>query len=293
MSESAPGFLDAMARSSAARAAAAARLEPAAELERRAREMPAAPPLVLSPEGFDVIAELKLRSPAMGQLRAADEDVDARIQAYARGGAAAVSVLTEPTRFDGSLEHLRTASRVLTPLGIPAMRKDFLVDPYQVHEARAAGAGGVLVILRMLDAPHLEALLDAAAGHGLFVLLEAFDALDLERARQLLAVRCPIAAAPIMVGLNCRDLQTLEVVPGRFAQLAPLLPAGVPSVAESGVASPADALAMRRLGYGLALIGTALMSAEDPTALLRGILGAARRFGTPQPAARPPGVHRG
>ena len=107
----------------------------------------------------------------------------ARIAAYARGGAAAVSVLTEPSRFDGSLTHLRQAAAVLAPLGVPAMRKDFIVDPYQVLEARAAGAGGVLIILRMLPRARIDELLEAAADQGLFVLLEAFDAADLDLVR--------------------------------------------------------------------------------------------------------------
>ena len=160
-----------------------------AALERRARQAPAGAPLRLSASGFDVIAELKLRSPAAGVLGDESQDWLGRVAAYARGGAAAVSVLTEPSRFDGSLEHLRRAAQVLAPLGVPAMRKDFLVDPYQVLEARAAGAGGVLVILRMLPRPRIAELLDVAADHGLFVLLEAFDEADLELARELTARR--------------------------------------------------------------------------------------------------------
>src|SRR6185437_13342350 len=111
--------------------------------------------------------EMKLRSPAVGQLKSGDEDVGARVSAYARAGAAAVSVLTEPSRFDGSLAHLELATRVLTPLRVPAMRKDFLVDPYQVSEARIAGAGGVLVILRMLPREELDALIARAGRLGL------------------------------------------------------------------------------------------------------------------------------
>src|SRR5258705_3541471 len=181
------GFLDDMARSSAARVAEAIRHESASALERRARRAAPSNPLRLSASGFDVIAELKLRSPAAGALGDAAHDWLGRVAAYARGGAAAVSVLTEPSRFDGSLEHLRQASQVLAPLGVPAMRKDFLVDPYQMLEARAAGAGGVLVILRMLGDERIAELLDAAAEHHLFVLLEAFDAADLETARRLLS----------------------------------------------------------------------------------------------------------
>src|SRR5271163_81207 len=157
------GFLDEMARSSAQRVRQAVMRESLAALERRARDAPHSAALRLSGRGFDVIAELKLRSPAAGVLGAPSEDWLKRVAAYAHGGAAAVSVLTEPSRFDGSLRHLHDASRVLKPLGIPAMRKDFLLDPYQVLEARAAGAGGVLLVLRMLSMSQISELIDAAA----------------------------------------------------------------------------------------------------------------------------------
>ena len=273
------GFLDDMARASAARVAQALRHESAQHLERRARAATPSAALRLSARGFDVIAELKLRSPAAGVLRDASEDWVGRIAAYARGGAIAVSVLTEPSHFDGSLEHLRRAAAVLAPLGVPAMRKDFLVDPYQVLEARAAGAGGVLVILRMLPPRRIADLLDAAAEHGMFVLLEAFDAVDLAIARDLLRLRTarnPSTKEQILIGVNCRDLQTLQVVQERFAALAPRLPEGWPAVAESGVASAADARRMQSLGYRLALIGTALMACEDPAQLLAEICDATR-----------------
>ncbi len=275
------GFLDEMARGSAARVAQALRHESADALERRARQAPPSAPLRLSASGFDVIAELKLRSPAAGQLGKESQDWLGRVAAYARGGAAAVSVLTEPSRFDGSLEHLRQAAQVLAPLGVPAMRKDFLVDPYQVLEARAAGAGGVLVILRMLTRARIEELLDVAEKHGMFVLLEAFDDVDLELARDLMRSRegVPGKEVPreqILIGINSRDLQTLNVVKERFAALAPLLPGGWPAVAESGVDSGLDARHMRQLGYRLALIGTALMAQDDPSQLLREIFNATR-----------------
>jgi indole-3-glycerol phosphate synthase len=295
------GFLDDMARSSAARVAEAIRHESVDALERRARRAAPSAPLRLSASGFDVIAELKLRSPAAGQLSRESEDWLGRVAAYARGGAAAVSVLTEPSRFDGSLDHLRRAAAVLAPLGVPAMRKDFLVDPYQVLEARAAGAGGVLVILRMLTRPRIDQLLDVAAEHGMFVLLEAFDAEDLAMARDLKTARAVRRAGSaeggrefanggelanggkfgnggemILMGVNCRDLQTLKVVQERFTALAPLLPAGWPAVAESGVASSLDARRMQQLGYRLALIGTALMESGDPSQLLRHIFDATR-----------------
>jgi indole-3-glycerol phosphate synthase len=267
-------FLDEMARSSTERVALALKDESLAALARRANAVPQCTPLRLSKQGFDVIAELKLRSPAAGHLGENSADWEGRIAAYARGGAAAVSVLTEPSRFDGSLEHLRKAAEVLGPFGVPAMRKDFLVDPYQVLEARAAGAGGVLVILRMLPRAQIEELLAVAAEHSMFVLLEAFDAPDLALAREVLASKPK--AGEVLIGINSRDLQSLEVVPERFENLAPLLTGLGPVVAESGVASAADAKRMLQLGYRMALIGTALMSCDDPAQWLREILDSTR-----------------
>jgi len=264
-------FLAQMARSSRERLEQARRLRPHGELERAARAVAPAPALRLT--GFDLIAELKLRSPAQGQLGAAGEDVAARVAGYARAGAAAVSVLTEPERFDGSLGHLAEAARVLAPLGVPAMRKDFLVDPYQVLEARAAGAGGVLVILRMLARAEIGALIACARELEMFVLLEAFDEADIEVLHELVAEP---RGAQLLTGVNCRDLATLEVVPGRLLELAPRLPASVPRVAESGVASAADARAVAAAGYQLALVGSALMGQSDPAALASRLLAAGR-----------------
>jgi indole-3-glycerol phosphate synthase len=274
------GFLDEMARLSAQRVKEAVRHEPLASLERRARAAPPVAPLRWSAE-FGVIAELKRRSPAAGVLGEPSDDWLKRVTAYAHGGAAAVSVLTEPSRFDGSMEHLRQAALALAPLRVPAMRKDFLVDSYQVLEARAAGAGGVLVIARMLPRAQISELLDVAAEHGMFVLLEAFDAADLVTAQDILATRHGQGGRDtILVGINSRDLQTLKVVPERLAELAPQLPGGWPAVAESGVASAADAKRMMQLGYRLALIGTALMTCDDPAGLLREILTTTRTVQT-------------
>jgi indole-3-glycerol phosphate synthase len=268
-------FLDEMAAASAARVADALRHESLAALESRARRTPLPPPLRLSAGAFDVIAEIKLRSPAAGVLGSAGDDWLGRATAYARAGAAAVSVLTEPSRFDGSLAHLSAAAAQLAPLGVPVMRKDFLVDPYQVLEARAAGAGGVLLILRMVPREVLVPLLATAAAHGLFVLLEAFDAADLALAAELLGAAAQ-APGSVLVGVNCRDLQTLAVDAARFAALSAALPQGWPAVAESGVATAEDARRVAALGYRLALVGTALMSSGNPSALLAAILQAAR-----------------
>jgi indole-3-glycerol phosphate synthase len=268
------GFLAQMAAASRARMASARRLRSEAELQRLVTAVGTAPQLRLDDSGFDLIAELKLRSPAAGALRATDEDIPRRVSAYARGGAAAVSVLTEPTRFDGQLEHLHSAASALLPTRVPAMRKDFLVDPYQVLEARLAGAGGILVILRMLSRPEIDALLGCAREQGMFVLLEAFDAGDIEQMHAL--VQAHGAGMELLAGINCRDLRTLEVVPQRLLELLPLLPREVPRVAESGVASEEDARSIAAAGYELALIGSALMRGGDPQALVAALLAAGR-----------------
>lgn len=268
-----PDFLAQMAAGSRRRVEAARAACPQAELLARALDTPAPPPLRLQQGGFDLIAELKLRSPAAGALKGPEEDVAARVTAYARAGAAAVSVLTEPTRFDGDLEHLREAARALGPAGIPAMRKDFLVADYQVMEARAAGAGGVLAILRMLSERELESLIQQARALALFVLLEAFDERDLERLHRILG---RVGGEGLLAGVNSRDLTTLQVVPSRLEQLAHGLPTGIPRVAESGVGSPEDARRVAAAGYDLALVGSALMSGADPVALASAMLSAAR-----------------
>ncbi len=269
------GFLDEMAASSERRARQLLEREPLHALIRRARERPPAPPLRLSKQGFDIIAELKLRSPAAGMLGSSTDDWPGRVQGYARGGAAAVSVLTEPDRFDGSLDHLERAAQVLEPFGVPVMRKDFLVDPCQVWEARAHGAGGVLVIVRMLGDARMAELLDCAAQNRMFVLLEAFDGEDLARVEAMLREQ-RAEGGQILVGVNCRDLQTLQVLPERFDELAAHLPPRWPGVAESGVNTPDDAARMARLGFQLALIGSALMRAPDPAGLIGRMLGQAR-----------------
>ena len=268
-----PDFLADMAAGSRARVQRARELRNDAQLRRLAAAMPAPLPLQLSAQRFDLIAELKLRSPAVGKLGDADcEDIGARVRQYAAAGAAAVSVLTEPTRFDGSMAHLEQSARVLP---IPAMRKDFLVDPYQVLEARVAGAGGVLVILRMLPPAELAALIDCALEQHLFVLLEAFDEADIEIGADLIAAR-GAADGRLLLGVNCRDLTTLQIVPARLLELAPRLPREVRRVAESGVTTAADAARVAAAGYDIALVGSALMQGGDPADLVQAMLRAGR-----------------
>ena len=263
-------FLDTMKRASRVRVLEASRALPVGLLRMRALDTPRPPALRFDNTRFDLIAEIKRRSPSAGELSDRPLAIAARATDYARGGAAAVSVLTEPSRFGGELSHLASAAVALAPLGVPAMRKDFLVDPYQVYEARAAGAGGVLLILRMLADAELRALLDAAAECALFVLLEAFDAADLERARSL------VLAASAVVGLNARDLATLAVETARFEFLRDAFPCGVRRVAESGIDDADGVARVAALGYDLALAGTALMRARDPAALIGEMLRAGR-----------------
>lgn len=269
------GLLAEMTQTSLARLERARARESERALWARVCSSPTPPRLKLSSEGFDVIAECKLRSPSAGDLSGNTSDIVSRVQDYAHGGACAVSVLTEPTRFGGALAHLEQAAGALAPLGVPTMRKDFLIDPYQVMEGRVAGAGGVLVIVRMLDRSRITALLDCAAMLKMFVLLEAFDAQDLAVAREVLAAR-KSHDEQMLIGVNCRDLDTLAVDPSRFAALAEVLPAGFCPVAESGVNSVEDAKSVVNLGYRMALVGTALMGSREPHKVLGEMLAAGR-----------------
>ena len=269
------GLLTEMAQTSLARLADARAKEPEQSLWARASDAPPAPRLKLSPEGFDIIAECKLHSPSAGDLSANTSGVEDRVVAYAQGGACAVSVLTEPARFGGNLQHLEQAAAALRPLDVPVMRKDFLVDPYQIMEARAAGAGGVLVIVRMLEHCHITALLDCAAMLKMFVLLEAFDSADLDVARTVLTPRKQ-HGEQILVGVNCRDLETLKIDFPRLEQLGGRLPFGYTSVAESGVATLDDVKKVVDVGYRVALVGTTLMTSNEPKKLLGDLLSAGR-----------------
>lgn len=263
------GFLIRMAASSRKRIALAAEREPLEALRRRALDAPLPPPL-RNGHAFELIAEYKRRSPALGRLAPANDAHRDRVLAYARGGAAAVSVLTERSQFDGSLEALAECAASLAPLLVPVLRKDFIVDAYQLHEARAAGAGGALLIARMLSDDALAELIACARELSLFVLLECFDAADIARAA------AHADGKAVLLGVNCRDLETLAVDPSRLADLAPLLPAGSHSVAESGLVTPEDCASAARAGYRLALVGGALMTASDPEATVRRMLEAGR-----------------
>ena len=253
-------FLQTMAVSSAERAAAAVR-PTSADLDKPVV------PLVLG--GFDVIAEIKVRSPAEGDLAAEDSNRTEQAQRYMDGGAAAISVLTEPSRFSGSLTHLEEV--VAAAPNTPVMRKDFLIDPVQILEARVSGASGVLLIVAMLSDDKIRAMLDCAGEHGMFVVLESFDSEDLIRASRLLHSSTDRERAEngqLLFGVNTRNLRTLHVDPDRLANLAAALPAAR-CVAESGLYDADDAATAAGLGYRLALVGTALMRCDDPASLIR------------------------
>ncbi len=207
----------------------------------------------------NVIAECKHRSPSRGVLRA-DYDPASIAHGYADAGAAAISVLTEPTFFDGSLDHLSAVRQVVhTPL----LRKDFIVSEYQLLEARAAGADAVLLIVGALQSSELRRLLTLAGDLDLDPLVEVHDEEELSIALE--------AGAPI-VGVNNRNLRTLAVDLDVSERLIARVPKDVIAVSESGIKSPADISTFRTLGYRAFLIGERFMTAAEPGAALRGLL---------------------
>lgn len=266
------GFLSEMRLASQRRVEQAIAKTSLAAVVRAAHEMECSDPVAPSVAGFDLIAEVKRSSPSQGALSdESDDELVQRAMTYAEAGAIAVSVLTEPSRFGGTMEHLRSIAAALRPLGVPAMRKDFLVSPYQIWEAAAAGAGGVLLIIRILEDHEIMEMLEAAAHAKLFVLLEAFDQRDLQRATPFVSVH-----NRVLLGLNSRDLETLDVSFDRLVQLADHFPPDCLRVAESGIATPASAAAAARAGYQMALVGTALMQSSDPRKLVNDMLVAGR-----------------
>ncbi len=208
-----------------------------------------------------IIAEIKRRSPSRGVLRP-DLDVPALARAYTAGGAAALSVLTEVDHFDGSLGHL-AASRAATTL--PLLRKDFITDAYQVYEARAAGADAVLLIVAALVPTHLGDLAGLAHELGLAALVETHDEREVETA---------VSTGARIVGINNRDLRTLEVSLDTTLRLAPLVPPDRIVVSESGIHGPRDLGRLAAAGVRVYLVGEHLMLQTDVAAALRQLCGA-------------------
>lgn len=244
------------------RVAEARAREPLEALRERAEAVAPGPSLVaaLSGPGVAVIAEVKRASPSRGPL-APDADAVALARAYRSGGAAAVSVLTEPDGFRGSLDDLAAVAA----LGVPTLRKDFLVDPLQVWEARAVGASAVLLIVAALADAELEALAAEAAAARLDVLFEVHDADELARLAPL---------APRVVGVNARDLRDFRMDRDLFARLAGLRPPGALIVAESGVRDPEDVARAGAEGADAVLVGETLVTAADPAAATAVLVGA-------------------
>jgi len=205
----------------------------------------------LAREGVQVIAEVKRSSPSKGAL-AAIADPAGLAADYAAGGAAVISVLTERRRFGGSLEDLRA---VRAAVDVPVLRKDFMVTSYQLWEARANGADLVLLIVAALAQEALVSLHERAVSLGMTVLVEVHDEAELERA---------VDAGARVIGVNARDLRTLEVDRGTFARLAPRIPAGILRVAESGVRGPHDVLEYARGGADAVLVGESLVTGGAP-----------------------------
>ena len=237
--------------------------EPRAALEGRAlTRRPRAGQLTAALSRTDrvnVIAECKRRSPSRGVLRAS-YDPAAIAAGYAAAGAAAISVLTEPTFFDGALEHLEA---VRAAVGVPLLRKDFIVSEYQLLEARAAGADAVLLIVAALDIARLSELHGLAAALELEVLVEAHDAVELDRA---------LSIGARIIGVNNRNLRTLEVDVHASDTLIARVPKDVIAVSESGLRTANDLQRLRALGYRAFLIGERFMTAEDPGRDLRGLI---------------------
>lgn len=270
-------FLAEMAAKSLERCEAARVAVPYADLLAAARDSQPALPLKLS--GFDVIAEVKRASPSEGAFRIASGDGDdarghlaqliEQTEAYQAGGACAISVLTEPSAFHGSLHDLAV---VASDSQVPVMRKDFLVDVYQVAEARSRLASGVLLITRILEDAKLVEMVTVARDLGMFVIVEGFDEVDIDRAERLLGADHP----GVLMGLNCRNLTDLSIDLMRFGRLRHHFRGTSPAIAESGMQNVADVHGVAALGYDLALVGSSLMKSPAPAGLLGEMIAAGR-----------------
>jgi indole-3-glycerol phosphate synthase len=232
-----------------------------ASLEARIDAMPPAPDAMaaLRAPGVRVIAEVKRRSPSAGSIAAAPDPV-AVAATYARAGAAAISVLTEPLHFGGALSDLEQVARAVQT---PCLRKDFVVERVQLAEARAAGASMALLIVAALDQATLTRLVQDSAAFGLSTLVEAHTAEEVRRA---------LDAGATIVGVNNRDLKTFHIDLAVCETLRALIPPGVVAVAESGITGPADVARLRRGGYDVFLVGQSLMTAADPGAALAAMI---------------------
>ncbi len=213
--------------------------------------------------GVKVIAELKKKSPSRGILRDPYEP-DAIGMSYVRAGANGISILTDFPFFGGHLEHLSALRNALgTECGIPLLRKDFLIDPYQVWESRRAGADIVLLIVRILDDPRLKEMIALAGSLGLSALVEVHSERELERA---------LSVGATLVGVNHRDLDSLAMDFTLSERLTPLIPDAVLKIAESGLKTPRDRKRMENLGYDAVLVGESFLAEPEPGRALERVL---------------------
>lgn len=239
---------------------------PLAAVEARLADAPAPrdPRPAFRAPGVSVLAEVKRASPSKGAM--ADIPDPAELAAaYERGGAAAISVLTERRRFGGSLDDLVA---VRDRVDVPVLRKDFIVDAYQLVEARAAGADLALLIVAALDDAQLGDLFATATGLGLTPLVEAHDEQEVERA---------LAVGAELIGINNRNLKTLDVDTGCFASMAAHVPDDRIRIAESGITGPGDVAEVARAGADVVLVGEALVRGSDPAGAVAAMTAAGRR----------------
>ena len=234
------------------------------ELAQAAEKAPPVRPFPRVSGTVGVIAEVKRRSPSQGAIRQ-DLDPAAHAQAYARGGAVAVSVLTDEAHFGGSIDDLR---HVVARVDIPVLRKDFIIDEAQVHEARAAGASAVLLIVRVLSAERLKTLAAAVRASGMTPLIEVHAAAELEAA---------LAAGTGVLGVNARDLDTFAIDARAAAALIARVPRDVPVVGESGVETSADVERFASAGADFVLVGTSVARQPDPEGAVKALTGVKRQ----------------
>lgn len=217
-----------------------------------AKQDPALDPMpVFRADGVSVIAEVKRCSPSKGELATIKDPASLAVD-YAAGGAAAISVLTEERRFGGTLDDLRA---VRSMVQIPVLRKDFITTSYQLWEARAAGADMALLIVAALEQTALESLIERAVSIGLTPLVEIHDEAEIDRA---------VDAGALLIGVNARNLKTLEVDRGTFERVAPRIPDNVVTVAESGVRGPHDVIEYGKCGANVVLVGETLVKDNNP-----------------------------
>ncbi len=244
-----------------------------AAIRQRAKAAPPARDVMaaLREPGIAVIAEVKRASPSRGRLASISDPAELA-RAYQEGGARVVSVLTEERRFQGSLDDL---DAVRAAVSIPVLRKDFIVGPYQIHEARAHGADMLLLIVAALEQAALVSMIDRTESLGMTPLVEVHTEEEADRALQ---------AGASVIGVNARDLKTLKVDRDCFSRIAPGLPSGVIRIAESGVRGTADLLAYAGAGADAVLVGEGLVTSGDPRGAVADLVTAGRHPSCPKPA---------